>query len=166
MSALSSNRKFKILLVGPLLSGKSTYVNRLKTGDFIDDYSATFGCVSTIIKSLKFGGKLVDIEFIDVSGQLPPSKLSEYKADGIIIMYDVLDFFCLREVSFWLGKCPKDIPFVVVGNKCDSSNPVYWKKVEKKYQKNHMLLSVKSCYNHKKPLSYFFECPDENAQVQ
>lgn len=125
----------KIALIGDGMTGKTSYFNRVILGDSPEfkhskDYDATRGCNICQIE-LMVGKYPVTMHLFDTAGQEKFGMLRDsylMGADGIILMYDVMDKSSKQNViTTWLPEIKaimgrtkmKDVPIAVVGNKCD-----------------------------------------------
>lgn len=112
---------YKILIVGNDRVGKSTYINRLMTGDFISDWNPT---ICTCIHSYAyrpFDRLLCNFNLWDM-------KLSSgfahqcSEADGMIVMFDLQEALSFYNVKCWINDVKlinPEIPIVIVGTKSD-----------------------------------------------
>jgi len=125
----------KIALIGDGSTGKTSYFNRIVSGDsteyrFSKNYDATQGCNICQIEMM-IGKHKVTVHIFDTAGQEKFGMLRDsylMGADGIILMYDVMDLGSKQNViTKWLPEIKKimtktrmsNIPVAVVGNKCD-----------------------------------------------
>ena len=134
---------FKILIVGLGNEGKTTLVNRLKTGDFTNLPDET----TLLTFSTNHG---------PVSLEIKPSNMYEEGHDAEIVMFDLTR---PRSMAI-LDEIPETKkPRVVVGNKCDLKDEIKV-TVEEKYERivakgNHYYdISAKTNYNYEKPFLY------------
>jgi GTP-binding nuclear protein Ran len=115
---------YKIVLVGDGGSGKSSYVKRMRTGEFEKKYIATQGVdVSPLTFQTNYGP--VVFKMWDCAGQEKFGGLRDVyytKADGAIVMFDLTSKVTFANVPNWilsLGKVASDIPVIICGNKVD-----------------------------------------------
>lgn len=125
----------KIALIGDGSTGKTSYFDRITSGDspdyrFNKHYDATQGCNICQIEML-VGEVPVTLHLFDTAGQEKFGMLRDsylMGADGIILMYDVMDKSSKQNViSRWLPEIRdiigrarmSDVPVAVVGNKYD-----------------------------------------------
>ncbi len=125
----------KIALIGDGSTGKTSYFNRIISGEspdykFSKHYDATQGCNICQIEMM-VGGYPVTLHLFDTAGQEKFGMLRDsylMGADGIILMYDVMDRSSKQNVcSRWIPEIKEimmrtkmyDVPVAVVGNKCD-----------------------------------------------
>lgn len=141
-----------VAIVGDAGVGKTSYIERLSSGNFIDKYNKTSECE---VKSIKFnstgqnstnGNDNVCFNIWDCPG------------DGVVIMFDLQNEKSYADVDMWYNKVSNicgDIPITLCGNKCDlllrniQPNEInYHRKKNIKY----FDLSAKSNYNFDKPI--------------
>nr|QBK85217.1 MAG: Ras family GTPase [Iridovirus LCIVAC01] len=148
---------YKIVIVGDANVGKTSYVERLITGNFIEDYEPTLG---VSVRQYKRNG--VTYHLWDCAGnpKLGDEKMSECfsEADGAIVMFDAFKHHT-KYLEKWTSLFP-GIPICFCTNKQD------W-AVKAKYQGKYPCypMSVKDGYNIEKPFEYFeeydfYECED------
>jgi small GTP-binding protein len=111
----------KILLLGDAGVGKTSFIRALMNGDFITKYIPTYEYhkYSLIINKNTY-------TFIDTCGQ---HKNCEYSSiiqdnhiDYVIIMYDINSLISFKNINLWEKHIPKNIPFLIIGNKSDIKN--------------------------------------------
>lgn len=145
----------KIIIVGDAQVGKSAYVKRLLTGEFVKNYVATMGCevhpitiddrtfnVWDVAGEEKFRGKLENSYYT--------------KADGAIVMYSATDESSYKSVKSWIKKLHamgiKNI--VVVSNKIDPGAPFFKGALNPSVVscgKASCIMSSRSMYNYDLP---------------
>lgn len=157
--------KYKIVLVGDGGTGKSTYVARLQSEVFRQEYIATLGVEKhEIAVSTSHGASTV--VFWDTAGQekLGPLRDGYYSgADAGIIFFDVTSRVTYKNVPNWhkdIHRVQPDIPIVLCANKID----VKERKVKSKnilYPSKHRMgffeTSVKDRICLKEPLEYLLQ---------
>lgn len=149
----------KLLLVGDGGTGKTTFVNRHKTGEFIKKYVATVGAV---VHPLHFDTNYGPILFNvwDTAGQEKFGVLRDgYYIMGqcAIIMFDVTERVTYKNVPTWfrdLTRACENIPIVLCGNKVDEKRrQVRAKSItfHRKKGLQYFDISAKSHYHIEKP---------------
>lgn len=133
----------KIILVGDGGVGKTTFVNKLQTGQFTSKYKYTVG----------FEVKYVDnMEIWDCAGQEKYSGLRDgywINAKKAIIMFSMDNRLTFKNVPYWYRDVRRvcgDIPIIIMGNKSDSQSEVQKEEVEAlatKYNVEYLITSVK-----------------------
>ncbi len=130
----------KIALIGDGCTGKTSYFNRIISGDspdykFSRNYDATQGCNVCQIEFM-IGKYPITVHLFDTAGQEKFGMLRDsylLGADGIILMYALDDKTTKQNVlSKWLPEIKKlmlvskakDVPIVVVGNKNDLQDSI------------------------------------------
>lgn len=120
--------RFKILLLGEGLVGKTTFKNRFLLGKFTTGYTATLGA-DFASHTMFIEDKRVVMSIWDMAGQKSQANLRKpfYSgANGALILYDVTKtqtFSCLETDWFMpIEEVLKfKIPVLLVGNKIDLS---------------------------------------------
>jgi len=154
--------KFKLILVGDVGVGKTTYVKRHRTGEFEKKYVATMGVE---VSPLTFSTNLGPICFNcwDTAGQEKFGGLRDgYYIGGqaAIIMFDVTARITYKNVPVWhkdLVRVCEDIPIVLCGNKVDCRDRRVKPKdifFHRKKNLQYYDISAKSNYNFEKPFLY------------
>ncbi len=168
MSSLSSSSssalapRFKIVLIGDGGAGKTTFINRHRTGEFTKSYLATMGVE---VNPLPFSTSLGNIVFSiwDCAGQEKFGGLRDgyyVGAQAAIIMFDVTSLASYKSASEYCNELRKNhptIPIVVCGNKVDCKDRKVKPKDIKfpeKSQIQYYDISAKSNYNFEKPFLY------------
>jgi len=161
----SVNKQYKVVILGNAGVGKTTYINRHKTGEFEKRYLATNGsCVKDLIFNTNKGE--IRFETWDLGGQDKYSfgpnfdNLYFIGADCAIIFFDVTSKVSYTDVKFWYGvlveRCP-NIPIVLCGNKVDCKDRKV-KPSDITFPRENKLqyydISAKSNYNFEKPFLY------------
>ena len=127
---MSSNfDKVNIAFIGDIGVGKTTMINRYRTGEFKMEYVPTFGVEKSTIT---FGvydkdgdeeknKRNIQVECFDMSGENSlPINFSEMH--GVVLMFDLTNKNSYINLEFWMAKCPQEIPIILLGNKNDSIN--------------------------------------------
>lgn len=157
--------KYKIVLIGDGGTGKSSYVARLQSETFQQEYIATLGVEKhEIAISTSHGASTVVLW--DTAGQekLGPLRDGYYSgADAGIIFFDVTSRVTYKNVPSWhkdIHRVQSDIPVVLCANKID----VKERKVKSKsilYPAKHRMgffeISVKERIHLKEPLEYLLQ---------
>ena len=167
MSNETSTKNKKIVLVGDMAVGKTSYMRRLLTGEWSPIYYSTRGCEVFTYDSSdeEYSGKVFEVW--DLSWECIESDILLRGwlsgADGAIVMIDLENMSTFYSAKKWVDSVRKfcgDIPLVLCGNKVDSKRQRVTN--EDKDELKHLLkpdmyydLSVKSCYNFSKPFSLF-----------
>lgn len=122
---------FKILVIGELGAGKTSFIKRYVHQIFSDHYRATIG-VDFALKVFQWDdeGTVVRLQLWDIAGQERFGNMTRvyYKeAVGAIIVYDVTRADTFSAVDKWKTDLDskvmlpdgRPIPCILVGNKCD-----------------------------------------------
>lgn len=154
---------FKLCLIGDGNVGKTTFMARHQTGEFIKNYSATWG-VNWFPLVFHTTKGTITLNVWDYGGQekLGGSRDDYFtNADCAILMFDVTNKESYNNIPKWHSDfarvCPTS-PIVLVGNKCDVTKEE--RKILPKMITLHTKLSniakyydvsAKSNYNFEKP---------------
>jgi len=166
MSEQKIQRKFKLVIVGDGGVGKTTFINRHRTGKFTKNYIATMGVeVSplTFYAGSEIKSESYTFNIWDCAGQEKFGGLRDgyyIGADAFILMFDVTDKGTYKRLIthyMLIRKMCPDTPVVLCGNKVDVRD----RKVMPKdifFHRIHELqyydISAKSNYNFEKPFLY------------
>lgn len=119
---------YKIILIGDSGCGKTSFVTRLKKGEFSGKYVATQGVdVSPVTFNTNHG--TIIFKIWDCAGQEKFGGLRDVYyigANALIIMLDLTSMLSLRNMEHWVKDAGrvvgKDVPVIVCGNKIDALN--------------------------------------------
>ncbi|XP_065674900.1 ras-related protein Rab-1B-like [Hydra vulgaris] len=117
----------KVILVGNVGIGKSSFFVRFKENRFVEQLHSTIG-LDQATKDIQSGdGKTVKVNLWDTGGlEVQGSMTSSYyrMSKGIVLMYDVKDRDTLSSLRMWLNDINPYInehtTFFLLGNKIDS----------------------------------------------
>ncbi len=148
--------RFKVLLVGDVGVGKSTFLQRLQTGHFTTTYTPTFGVE---VMPLEFrcqsqtGQHNIILTLWDMGGSHLEKSYFQ-GADAIIGMLDLTRISTYMNLRRILEDHPS-LPLVICGNKCElrerKIDPVSLIQLSRRYQCSYYDISAKSLYNQDKP---------------
>lgn len=151
---------YKISIIGNGGVGKTTYINRLLTGNFSAKYVPT---TNVDVNVLNFNTNYGNVQFTiyDTAGQ--ENLKDEYliNSQGVIIMFDVTNNISFKKCTEYIDKLYKLNPeshIVICGNKIDIANgrKVSSKKLRESHSNYEKYeISAKSNYNFDKPFLYF-----------
>tara|TARA_Y100001978_G_scaffold199513_1_gene213963 strand:- start:583 stop:1167 length:585 start_codon:yes stop_codon:yes gene_type:complete len=117
--------KIKIVLLGDIAVGKSSYIMRLNFNKFFNYMDSTIGAAFST-KIMNIDGKSVKIEFWDTAGQERyKSLISMYynNADAALIFYDINKLETLTNaiklIDTLKSRGPVHIKYILIGNKYD-----------------------------------------------
>jgi len=121
-------KKRKVLVLGSPGVGKSAIIMRFKDDIFLDYYDPTIQM--SYKKTLRFNNENIELELIDIDGQTEYTIFSYSKfsvgIDGYILSYSIENrqsFELLKIIhSKLVGLAGRDMPSILVANKCDLSN--------------------------------------------
>jgi Ras family protein len=123
-----SSKRRKILVLGSPGVGKSAIIMRFKDDIFLDYYDPTIH--STIKKLLRFNNKNVELEIIDIDGQTEYTIFSfskfSFGIHGYLLCYSIENRQSFELLKFINSKLVtlvgRDVPKVLIANKCDLLN--------------------------------------------
>lgn len=105
--------------------GKTSILQRLRTGNFQSDYMTTIGSDFAPI-DFDVDGDKVRLNIFDTAGQERYRSItrSYYRdAHGVILVYDITRRSTFLNIERWLKDvsefCPQNVIIMVIGNKCD-----------------------------------------------
>ncbi len=121
-------KKIPVVVAGITGSGKTTFVQRLLTGKFIESEGTTLGLDVEIYRDRKFGGALFQI--FDLGGQPAFREMLWMKhikmSQGVIFVFDSANAGHIEEAREWFWKvCDwggTDMPILFLANKWDLPN--------------------------------------------
>ncbi|XP_066908114.1 ras-related protein Rab-43 [Halyomorpha halys] len=116
---------FKIVLIGDCGAGKTSVVQRFKTGNFVERHGNTIG-VDFSMKSVTIDGKKVKLQIWDTAGQERFRTITQsyYRsANGVIIVYDITKRSSFLNLQRWIEEVRRytasNVLLILIGNKCD-----------------------------------------------
>lgn len=137
--------KIKIVLLGDMTVGKTSFVTRYITGNFKFENSSTLGA-SFFTHQIKINNENHILEIWDTAGQERYRSLAPMyfrNADVALIFFDLSKLNTYFSIDYWKNELnrygPKDLLQIVVGNKLDLIDK---ENIDIKYKK-HFLISTK-----------------------
>ena len=119
---------YKMIIIGDTCVGKSNILSRYIRQEFTQDTKSTVG-VELGIKFLKVKNVNAKIQIWDTAGQERYRAItsSYFKgSDGCFIVYDITNEISFDNIEKWYeliqNETGKDIPVIIIGNKCDLEN--------------------------------------------
>lgn len=116
---------FKIVMIGDCGVGKTCVVQRFKSGTYVERHGNTIG-VDFAMRTLTLNKKRVKLQIWDTAGQERFRTITQsyYRsAHGVIMAYDITKRSSFLHLPQWVDELrnytESDIPFVLIGNKCD-----------------------------------------------
>lgn len=152
---------FKIVVIGDAGVGKSTFINRHRTGEFTKSYIPTMGVEVTPIPFYTNKGHVI-CNMWDCAGQERFSGIKEgyyVGAQAAIIVFDLTSKITYKDLIYHhqnlRHSCPT-IPIVICGNKidCKETFPAEDILFPRKRNLQYYDISAKSNYNFEKPFLY------------
>ena len=124
-SSENKELKYKLIVIGDELVGKTSILNRFKNNQFNAIYEPTVGLEFQSIPIL-IDDQSVNLLLYDMSGhQKFRSLIPLYTSDAniILLIYDISKYESFNNIDKWYSSLnnlnKKEVIFVVVGNKCD-----------------------------------------------
>ena len=141
------NLEFKVIMIGPAFSGKTSLVKRYVTQNFIDTYNVTVG-LDFQSKTIHIGKKTVKIHIWDTAGTEMFQSLSRSyfrKCFAAIVVFDINEKKSFESLDTWINfyrenkeRCLDDMLYLV-GNKIDLNNPAVSDEEANSYLKENNL---------------------------
>lgn len=162
MAAAEAPRTYNIALFGDSGVGKTAYIHRLLTGNFIRSWNPTYRTISyPSYEHTTRGGDRFICNLIDTNGGNWPRQVKCDELDAAIIMFDVTSKVSYNNVETWYNAIREehpDIPIVIVGNKVDvSADSRTVRRDDIVFHRGHNLsyydVSTKACFNWDKPIN-------------
>lgn len=135
-----NHKFFKVIVVGDIGTGKTTFLKRYVHDEFSSKYKSTVG-VDFFLKSLNYKGYKITLQLWDIAGQERFGNMTRvfYKnAYGALVLFDVSHERSLEAVSKWKADIDRKvfleddrpIPCVLCANKCDLYNTTFKSRPE------------------------------------
>ena len=148
-----SGLRGKCLIIGDASVGKTSLLDRYVNDNFQEKYIQTLGA-NFMVKEVDLIDKLEGISDSDYYGDIKELKLywwdlggqkdklfaNEYyfgQAHGALIVFDVSNKESFENLDFWISKMTSltgDIPFIIIGNKCDKKKEITDQDIKKKVE--------------------------------
>ncbi|TDG43225.1 hypothetical protein AWZ03_010353 [Drosophila navojoa] len=116
---------FKIVLIGDCCTGKTSILQRFKTGNYVERHGNTIG-VDFSMKTIEVEGKQVKLQIWDTAGQERFRTITQsyYRANnGVIIVYDITKRATFANLQKWIEEVRRytasNVLIILIGNKCD-----------------------------------------------
>jgi len=116
---------FKVVVVGDCGIGKTSLVQRFKSGLFTDRYTNTIG-VDFAMKTVLIEGKRIKLQIWDTAGQERFRTITQsyYRsANGVLLVYDITKRSSFLSLQKWVEEIRRytanNVPWILIGNKCD-----------------------------------------------
>ena len=124
--AKSEEQDIKVILVGEMGTGKTSLINVLMGGKFIEGAEITTSSASFVTKQMKIDNKLYSINLWDTIGQEKFRSLTKiFIKDSkiVIFVYDITRLKTFEELEFWFQTIKdvlgENVVLGIVGNKQD-----------------------------------------------
>ena len=149
----TSSLEYKVIMIGPSSSGKTSLVRRYMTKEFSEEYNVTVG-LDYQVKTIQIEEKIINLSIWDTAGTEIFQSLSRSyyrKCHAAIVVFDINDEKSFESLGTWINyyrenKEPlmKDMLYLV-GNKIDIGMSVISdKKAEKYLEKNNLIKYFKT----------------------
>ncbi|KAF4079185.1 hypothetical protein AMELA_G00190160 [Ameiurus melas] len=153
---------YNVVMVGNSSVGKTSFIKRIQTGQFTQDYGATIG-VDTFVETVRFGSRTVKLYVWDTAGQERYHSITKqvfHKAQGLLLMYDITSSQSFHAVRAWISQVQEnanpDVILMLLGNKNDCANrevqPQEGEDLSKEYNVHFMECSAATGENVSKSL--------------
>ena len=126
----------KLLVLGDLSVGKSSFIYRFTEGTFNADSTTTTG-IDLKTKDLIIDNKKIRIQIWDTAGEEKFKSITQnllLRVQGIIILFDITNKESFNNLILWIKtiqeQCGKNLPILIAGNKKDLENNRLVKKEE------------------------------------
>ena len=116
--------KFKIVIIGDAITGKTNILKWYCTNDFDEQYIATVGS-NYYGKTLNINGKEINLEIWDTAGQEKYKSLVRFfakDANCLLFVYDITNKLSFDHIDIWINLIKErvQIPYLaLIGNKLD-----------------------------------------------
>ena len=124
--AKSEEQDIKVILVGEMGTGKTSLINVLMGGKFVEGAEITTSSASFVTKQMKIDNKLYSINLWDTIGQEKFRYLTKiFIKDSkiVIFVYDITRLKTFEELEFWFQTIKdvlgENVVLGIVGNKQD-----------------------------------------------
>ena len=141
------NTSYKLILVGPANSGKTTFFNKILNNTTYDKrYMPTIG-VDYGVKHINYDNKKIILKFWDTAGQERFNSIvsSFFKKINIaILIYDSTEPYSKKQIIYWLDLLKREsgnIPVILIENKLDLIKN-YYKKEEIDIPNNYNIIKT------------------------
>jgi len=149
-----------IVVLGDCQVGKSAFIQKVKTGEYVPDYKPSDGVLSNIF-DLKTSSGPITLNLVEVSGTHQGIVMGYFlNMDAVILMFDLSNRISYKNIPSWfktVERVKEGIPMVLVGNKSDvKERTVNAKQITFHRKKNiqYYEISVRKGYMIDKPLLY------------
>jgi Ras-related protein Rab-6A len=117
--------KFKVVVLGDVMVGKTSFIARFLYGNFSSQYQATIG-IDFLSTSISLPDRTIRLQIWDTAGQERfRSLIPSYIRDCAVafVLYDVSERSTFDHVSEWISRIKNEggdrVVIIVCGNKCE-----------------------------------------------
>ncbi len=135
---MSEKKYFKIMVVGPTQSGKTSFIKRFVLNDFNKNEQPTIG-IDLFNKKFKLRDDTINLQIIDIGGQSHYQELIQVinkDIDAYLIIYDCTNTESVYDAIDWTKRVRnvnKGDPLIIVGTKVDL---IDWSNFKREFIKN------------------------------
>jgi len=122
--------KFKVVVLGDVMVGKTSFISRFLYGNFTSQYQATIG-IDFLSTSISLPDRTIRLQIWDTAGQERfRSLIPSYIRDCAVafVLYDVSERSSFEHVGEWISRIQNEggerVVIIVCGNKCDLDQEV------------------------------------------
>ena len=172
---INTNMGYKIVIVGDVKVGKTTFVNLLKKRGFTTQYNATMGVDVSSHDINISNGNAIQVMLWDCAGNSALGGLRDgyySHADAAIIMFDLCDRTTLCTIPNWYNSITRSInndKVFFIGNKVDSNTTITSSDISNMgiRMSKYLEFSCKSCVQPKHVFQMIFRhlLNDHNLRV-
>eukprot|EP00475_Leptophrys_vorax_P002319 TRINITY_DN112_c0_g5_i1.p1 TRINITY_DN112_c0_g5~~TRINITY_DN112_c0_g5_i1.p1 ORF type:complete len:266 (+),score=59.94 TRINITY_DN112_c0_g5_i1:145-942(+) len=128
LASSSMRNKFKVVVLGDVMVGKTSFIARFLYGNFNTQYQATIG-IDFLSTSVSLPDRTLRLQIWDTAGQERfRSLIPSYIRDCAVafVLYDVAERSSFEHVQEWVHRIKNEggerVVVVLCGNKCDVDN--------------------------------------------
>ena len=118
---MTSPEKIKVVLIGEIMTGKTSLIKRLIENTFEEESASTL-VATTVTKTFTYEGGQLTLDILDTAGFRSLNKVFYKSAIIIILVYNITERNTFEQiVDYWYNevktRCIKNPIIAIVGNK-------------------------------------------------